>query len=151
MAETLGSLIDKLTIKKIRLLHLGEAKKSSKISKAKTLVQQQIDDLSVEIDDFFKKALKGKVVLREQKVKLYRNPPSRLKLNKIASLGRLTDLLSQINKELWDFEDQVRVKGIPYKRVAYCKKNIDLCNKDRNNTIDRIDEFLEQRIKQCRK
>lgn len=151
MAETLGSLIDKLTIKKIRLLHLEKVKVSSKIKKARAIVGQQITDLALEIDDFYKKALKGKVILREQKVKLYRNPPSRLKLNKIASLGRLVDLLSQVNKELWDFEDQVRVKGIPYKRVAYCKKNIDLCNKDRNNTIDRIDELLEQRIKQCRK
>lgn len=151
MAETLGSLIDKLTIKRIRLLHLEKAKTSPKIKKARAIVKQQIDDLALEIDDFHKKALKGKVVLREQKVKLYRNPPSRLKLNKITSLGRLVDLLSQINKELWDFEDQVRIKDIPDKRVAYCKKQIDLSNKDRNNTIDRIDELLEQRIKQCRK
>lgn len=151
MAETLGSLIDKLSIKRIRLLHLEKAKTSPKIKKARAIVKQQIDDLALEIDDFHKKALKGKVVLREQKVKLYRNPPSRLKLNKITSLGRLVDLLSQINKELWNFEDQVRIKGIPYKRIAYCKKQIDLSNKDRNNTIDRIDELLEQRIKKCRK
>ncbi len=151
MAETLGSLIDKLTIKKIRSLHLEKAKTSPKIKKARAIVRQQIADLALEIDDFLKKALKGKVVLREQKVKLYRNPSSRLKLNKIASLGRLVDLLSQINKELWDFEDQVRIKGIPYKRIAYCKKQIDLSNKNRNNTIDRIDELLEQRIKKCRK
>ncbi|NQT30496.1 MAG: DUF4254 domain-containing protein [Candidatus Saganbacteria bacterium] len=151
MAETLGSLVDKLTIKKIRSLHLEKAKTSPKIKRAQEIVRQQITDLVLEIDDFLKKALKGNVVLREQKVKLYNNPPSHLKLNKTRSLGRLVALLSQINKELWDLEDQVRVKGIPYKRVAYCKKQIDLSNKNRNDTIDRIDEFLEQRIKKCRK
>ena len=132
------------------MLQLEKARSSPKTRKARAIVSQQIADLAAEIDDFLKKALKGKVVLREQKVKLYRNPPSRLKLNKITSLGLLVDVLSQTNKALWDFEDQVRVKGASYKRVAYCKRNIDLCNKDRNNTIDRIDELLEQRIKKCR-
>ncbi|MEE8638177.1 MAG: DUF4254 domain-containing protein [Candidatus Margulisiibacteriota bacterium] len=151
MAETLGSLIDKIVIKKIRIAHLDKAKTSPKTKKARAIVAEQIADLSSEIDNFLKKAVKGKVVLREQKVKLYNNPPSTLKIDKIAHLGPLVDLLSQINILLWELEDQVRIKGIPYKRVAHLKKQIDLGNKNRNDAIDRIDELLEQRIKRCGK
>ena len=151
MAETLGSLIDKIVIKKIRIAHLDKAKSSPKIKKAQVIVAQQIADLSSEIDNFLKKAIKGKIVLREQRVKLYKNPPSTLKIDKITHFGPLVDLLSQINILLWELEDQVRIKGIPHKRVAHLKKQIDLGNKNRNDAIDRIDELLERRIKRCGK
>ena len=124
---------------------------TEKVVNARAIVAQQIADLSSEIDNFLKKAVKGKVVLREQKVKLYNNPPSTLKIDKITHFGPLVDLLSQINISLWELEDQVRIKGIPYKRVAHLKKQIDLGNKNRNDAIDRIDELLERRIKRCAK
>lgn len=147
MAETLGSLIDKLIIKRIRLTHIKG--KTPKTKKAIKIVASQIAILSEEIDEFIKKALKGKVVLREQKVKLYKNPPSKMKLQSTKKLGTLIDLLSRINSKQWELEDQIRVPGISYKEVARLKREIDLSNKNRNDTIDRIDELLEQRVKQC--
>ncbi|OGB89972.1 hypothetical protein A2625_00195 [candidate division WOR-1 bacterium RIFCSPHIGHO2_01_FULL_53_15] len=150
MAETLGSIIDKLIIKRIRLHHLEQMRRSPKISRATRLINEQIVNYTAEVEDFLKKAVKGKVVIREPKVKLYRNPPSKLALKQIRQLGQLIDILSATNIRLWDFEDQVRVKGTSCKRVAQLKHNIDLSNKERNNAIDRIDELLEAKIKQCR-
>lgn len=91
------------------------------------------------------------MLIKEPKIKLYKNPPSKLKLKKIKRLGRLIDLLSAINTRQWELEDQIREKGIKDKRVAELKKAIDLSNKDRNDTIDRIDEVLENQLKQCRR
>jgi len=151
VAETLGSIIDKLIIKRIRLHHLEKMPSSAKIKQAIRLVNQQIEDYSAEIEAFVKKAVKGKVVIKEPKIKLYKNPPSALNLKKIGKLGKLIDLLAKINTRQWGLEDQIREKGIAYKKIAGLKKEIDLSNKDRNDSIDRIDEVLEKQIKQCRK
>jgi hypothetical protein len=151
MAETLGSLIDKLIIKEIRLVNLQRMKSAAPVSKSIRVVEEQISQLSLEIDSFLKLACRGKVVLREQKIKLYRNPSSPLQLNRLKRIGPLVELLSQINSDQWVLEDKIREPGIPYKRVAELKRKIDLSNKNRNDTIDRIDELLEQKIHRCRK
>ncbi|MFA4843577.1 MAG: DUF4254 domain-containing protein [Candidatus Margulisiibacteriota bacterium] len=150
MAETLGSIIDKLIIKRIRLHHLEQMTRSRKVEKAIHLINEQIGNYTAEVETFLKQAVRGQVVIKEPKVKLYNNPPSKLDLPKIKELGSLVDLLAKTNIQLWDFEDQVRVKGTSYKRVARLKNNIDLSNKERNEAIDRIDQILEDKIKKCR-
>ncbi|MDI6731159.1 MAG: DUF4254 domain-containing protein [Candidatus Margulisbacteria bacterium] len=144
MAETLGSLIDKLTIKKIRLSYLGNEGASVKIKLARKIVGGQIANLIDEIDTFIESATKGKVLLREKKVKLYKNPPSELNIPDIKSIGKLTDLLMQINLNQWQLEDQIRASNITSKRVVNLKKLIDRSNRNRNDVIDRIDELLEK-------
>jgi len=146
VAETLGSIIDKLIIKRIRLHHLEKMAPTAKIKPAIRLVNQQIEDYTSEIEDFLKKAVKGEVIIKEPKIKLYKNPPSALNLKKINKLGKLIDLLSKINTRQWDLEDQIREKGIAFKKIAGLKREIDLSNKDRNDSIDRIDEVLEKQI-----
>jgi hypothetical protein len=147
MAETLGSIIDKLIIKRIRLHFLEQMPRSSRVSKAIRLVNGQITDYTAEVEDFLKKAVKGKVIIREPKVKLYKNPPSPLGIHRVSKLGQLVDLLAAANLRCWGFEDQVRVKGTPARRVAELKRNIDRTNQERNDAIDRIDELLAKKIK----
>ena len=81
MAETLGSLIDKLSIKNLRYWHLDEAlqakdssdpQKKELIAKVE-LVDRQRKELSEEIDIFLNAALAGEVRIRDEKVKLYKN------------------------------------------------------------------------------
>lgn len=80
MAETLGSLIDKLTIANIRLWHLEDARRDRSLSDRDRLaaadaiaeVNQQRNDLMDEIDEFIYKAAHGKVKLKAPKVKIYK-------------------------------------------------------------------------------
>ncbi|MFC1559881.1 DUF4254 domain-containing protein [Candidatus Margulisiibacteriota bacterium] len=147
MAETLGGLIDKLTIKNIRQWHLkNEATKltATQINQALKIIRSQINDLTDEINDFIKNAIKGKVRVREQKLKLYKNPKEELTLNEI---GPLVALLSRENLYIWQLEDHVRREGLPDSEIVKAKRKIDAANQKRNDLIDRIDELLEKKLK----
>lgn len=81
MAETLGSLVDKLTIANIRLWHLEDMRRDLSLPDAKrleaadkiALVNSERNDLMDEIDEYLYKALRGKVKLRAPKVKIYKD------------------------------------------------------------------------------
>lgn len=137
MAETLGSLIDKLAIKNIRLQYLKNRRK-------KKIVAQQCEDLIAEIDGFVKAALRGKVKLKEEKLKLY-NPP--LKKVKTNSLAKLLDNLVRRNLQLWQLEDKVREKNTTLAEIGRIKKKIDIANQQRNDLIDGIDQLLEKLLR----
>ncbi len=80
MAETLGSLIDKLTIANVRLWHLEDARRDRSLSDEKRLaaadmisvVNGERNDLMDEIDDYLYKAAHGQVKLKAPKVKIYK-------------------------------------------------------------------------------
>jgi len=80
MAETLGSLIDKLTIANLRLWHLEDARRDRGLSDkdrlaaadAISVVNKQRNDLMDEIDEFLYKAAHGRVKLTVPKVKIYK-------------------------------------------------------------------------------
>ena len=84
MSETLGSLVDKLTIANVRLWHLEDQRRDLTLSDAKRLeaadqvavVNRQRNDLINEIDQFLADAVSGKKKkLVDPKVKLYRIDP----------------------------------------------------------------------------
>jgi hypothetical protein len=80
MAETLGSLVDKLTIANIRLWHLEDARRDRGLSDRERLaaadaisvVNGQRNDLMDEIDGFLYRAAHGQVQLKAPKVKIYK-------------------------------------------------------------------------------
>lgn len=80
MAETLGSLIDKLTIANIRLWHLEDARRDRSLpnkdrlaaADAISVVNGQRNDLMDEIDAFLYNAAHGRVKLQAPKVKIYK-------------------------------------------------------------------------------
>lgn len=82
MAETLGSLIDKLTIKNIRLWHLEDIRRDKSLPDSERLtaadnvsmVNQQRNDLIDEIDQFLADAIAGNVKVTDPKVKIYHQP-----------------------------------------------------------------------------
>jgi len=86
MAETLGSLIDKLTIANIRLWHLEDLRRDLSLPNAKRLaaadkiaiVNSERNDLMDEIDEYLYLAFRGKVKLRAPKVKIYKEFKKRL-------------------------------------------------------------------------
>ncbi len=147
MAETLGSLVDKLSIKNLRLWHLEEAKDLEGYEEKKKLVLLQRDRLSEEIDEFVRDALSGNAFLREEKVKLYNKPEDKGRFEHVALIGDAIDQLAVQNIQLWHLEDEVRIEGNPDSEVVRLKREIDKANQKRNDLMDKVDELFEKQVK----
>ncbi|MBI4389399.1 MAG: DUF4254 domain-containing protein [Nitrospinae bacterium] len=153
MAETLGSLVDKLSIKNLRLWHLdelietkGDADPDAPHLKAKRdLVARQQQDLADEIDAFLAAAFAGKVKIRDEKVKLYLNPNAK-PTGRIGALGEAVGELALRNIRLWHLEDEVRRPDLDDKQTVAVKRQIDAANQERNDLIDKVDEILEKQV-----
>ncbi len=158
MAETLGSLIDKLTIKSIREFYLSKSLKAKKSKfpkqelkeKLKLLKKQKALQLQ-EIEDFINLALSKKITLREEKIKLYNKPEDIGRIGKNEKLSKAIEGLSRKNIELWHLEDEARRTDMPLSYIGKIKRKIDPTNQQRNDFIDKIDELFEKAILKKRK
>lgn len=146
MAETLGSLVDKLSIKNIRLWHLDEAKDMEGYKEKRGLIIGQRDRLIMEIDEFTREAVKGNVVLREEKLKLYNKPEEKGLFNHLGRIGEAVDQLASQNILLWHLEDRIREEELPDAGIVKLKREIDKANQKRNDLIDKIDELFEKKV-----
>jgi len=144
LAETLGSLVDKLTIKNIRLNNLRKKGSKKKIN----IVQSQRKELIEEMNQFLARVSKRKVKLKDEKVKLYKQPKVEEKI--LATLGALVDRLCQKNMQLWHLEDEARRSDVNDAYIGRIKRKIDITNLSRNDLIDRIDELLERKVKKSK-
>ena len=157
MAETLGSLIDKLSIKNLRYWHLDEDSQARDASDPRKqelmdkmeLVDRQRKELLEEIDVFLSSALAGEVRIRDEKVKLYKNLNVTSAEN-VNHLGEAVSKLAMSNIKLWHLEDEVRREDLPDTDIVKTKRKIDTNNQERNNFMDKIDEILENFVKQAR-
>jgi len=154
MAETLGSLIDKLTIKDLREFYIRQLLRNKKkkrfsqrdLENKLKILRSQKRSLASEIEDFMAKAAKGKAVLTDDKLKLY-NPPGVAKIGKMGDITSGIDRLARKNIELWHLEDEARREGVSDAYIGRVKKKIDKANQERNDLIDAIDYLFKSRIK----
>ena len=148
MAETLGSLVDKLSIKNLRIWHLDEAleqKNASDYSELKArrdLADKQRKNLVNEINDFLVSALKGEVCIRDEKIKLYANT-NVSSSDSIKKLGEAVSELAIRNIKLWHCEDEVRRTDLADVEIVKIKRRIDTTNQERNDLMDKVDEILQ--------
>jgi len=157
MAETLGSLIDKLSIKNLRYWHLDEDSQARDASDPQQreliakmeLVDRQRKELLEEIDVFLSSALAGEVRIRDEKVKLYKNLNVTSAEN-VNHLGEAVSKLAMSNIKLWHLEDEVRREDLPDTDIVKTKRKIDTNNQERNNFMDKVDEILENFVKQAK-
>ena len=158
MAETLGSLVDKLTIKDIREFHLvqmldardGKFKKAELKDKL-ALLQKQKRSLTREIDGFVAAAVKARSVPKDEKLKLYNAVQDMGRILKTESLGEAVSGLAQKNLELWHLEDEARRTDVSLADIGKVKKQIDRVNQQRNDYIDRIDELFDGLVRKPEK
>ena len=151
MAETLGSLIDKLSIKSLRYWHLDESIQSEDISDTKTkelkekldLVDSQRQELRDEINSFLVAALAGDVKICDEKVKLYRNT-NVSSFDNVNKLGEAVSELAIRNNRMWHLEDEVRRDDLPDSEIVQLKRRIDQTNQERCDLVDKVDEILKK-------
>ena len=148
MAETLGSLVDKLSIKNLRIWHLDvalEQKNASDFAELKArrdLADKQRQNLVNEINDFLVSAFKGEVCIRDEKIKLYANT-NVSSSDSIKKLGEAVSELAIRNIELWHCEDEVRRTDLADVEIVKIKRRIDTTNQERNDLMDKVDEILQ--------
>ena len=153
MAETLGSLVDKLSIKNLRIWHLDEALEEKNASKLihsayaklkarRDLADKQRQNLVNEINDFLVSALNGEVCIRDEKIKLYANT-NVSSSDSIKKLGEAVSELAFRNIKLWHCEDEVRRTDLADVEIVKIKRRIDTTNQERNDLMDKVDEILQ--------
>jgi hypothetical protein len=146
MAETLGSLVDKLSIKNLRIWHLEEALEkdsdSEELKSKRDLADKQRQNLVQEINGFLVAALQGEVCIRDEKIKMYTNT-NVSSSDSIKKLGEAVSELAFRNIKLWHCEDEVRRTDLADSEIVKIKRRIDTTNQERNNLMDKVDEILE--------
>ena len=151
--ETLGSLVDKLSIKEIREFFLCKMinEKTSKFSASElndklSILRKQKCSLKKEIDSFLLNSIKYKVVSKDEKLKLYNDRKNIGCIPPTVLLGEAISGLAMKNLELWNLEDEARRKDVNLSYIGEIKRKIDLCNQQRNDYMDKIDELLAKKI-----
>ena len=154
MAETLGSIIDKLTIKSIKEFYIKRMLGSKRAGFSKQQLKQKLEILRKqkaflfkEIEEFIISASQGTVVLKDEKLKLYTSPQLINQIGKVNSLSKAIYGLSKKNLELWNLEDEARREGVSLSCIGRIKKHINTTNQQRNDLIDKIDELFDQKLK----
>jgi hypothetical protein len=142
MAETLGSLCDKLTIVKLKQWHTEDA------GRVKNLQHQEIS-LVAEINQLFTDAISG--VIPESRLIFLSNKVYKKEGNELSfiagSLGTLVSDLAMINSKLWHEQEKVYdFSAVPAAQKDVVVKNLAIFNLERNKCIESIDTVLHDAI-----
>ena len=135
MAETLGSLCDKLTIVKLKQYHTNNSKQLNSLA-------CQEKQLSAEIDRYVVEAMIGDITL--EKLTFSSNKVYKKKGNAVeeisGSLGRVIATLAKVNCDLWHEQEKVyEFEKIPVNKKDSVIKQLAKLNLIRTKCIDKID------------
>lgn len=139
MAETLGSLCDKLTIVKLKQYHIEDSERLA------SLDEQQLN-LANEIDDFVIKAVSGEIPLNKLTFKA--NKVFKQKGNETrefkGTIGDVFAKLAEINCLLWHEQEKVfEFETVPADEKDKVVKKLAVLNLERNKCIDEIDRTFK--------
>lgn len=142
MAETMGSLCDKLTIVKLKQFH------STDKEKLKSLLFQE-SDLIEEIDQYLKNAFNGKIPLNKLTFasnKIYKKCDYEIEqIND--DIGKIFSKLAEVNCQLWHEQEKVyEFEEVPAQEKNKVVKQLAILNLQRNKCIDVIDKKLKDLI-----
>lgn len=138
MAETLGSLCDKLTIVKLKQYHSEDAER------LKSLAEQELN-LQTEIDEFLSDAVNGRIPLNKLTFKA--NKVFKQEGNEIAqiqgTIGVVFGKLAEVNCLLWHEQEKVyEFETVAAEEKDKVVKKLAILNLERNKCIDEIDTTL---------
>jgi hypothetical protein len=135
MAETLGTLSDKLITVKLKQYHTEDSERLESLSRQ----EKQLQD---EIDEFITDAIKGRIPhekLTFAANKVYKKEGNETKEIK-GSLGEVFSLLAETNCKLWHVQETVYdFEAIPVEQKDGVIKELAILNLERNNCIDELD------------
>ena len=143
MAETLGSLCDKLSIVKLKQYHCDNEQK------ARSLAAQE-GQLVAEMNVFVADALSGRTPVERLSFsanKVYKQAGNELSPVPEGSVGEAFAELSKVNCDLWHEQEKVyEFETVPAEEKNKVVKQLALLNLRRNQCIDAIDKVLMRSI-----
>jgi hypothetical protein len=142
MAETLGSLCDKLTIVKLKQYHTEDSLRLQSLA-----IQEQ--NLCEEIDTFIGEALEGRIPA--EKLTFASNKVYKRQGNEVAAItGSVAEVfaaLAEANCAVWHEQEKLYdFENVPAERKNEVMKQLAVLNLKRNNCIDTIDKKLQELI-----
>ena len=142
MAETLGSLCDKLTIVKLKQFHSNDKERLESLS-----IQEC--QLKEEIDSFLNDAVIG--LIPEEKLSFDANKVYKKEGNQIreiqGEIGAVFSELAKVNCELWHEQEKVYdFEKIPAEEKDEVVKKLAILNLERNKCIDGINLTLKNKL-----
>ena len=143
MAETLGTLSDKLTTVKLKQYHTEDAER------LQSLERQEVQ-LREEIDEFIAAALSGEIPLEKLTFsanKVYKKEGNELQQIS-GSLGEIFALLAETNCRLWHVQEKVyEFEAIPPAEKDAVIKDLAIVNLERNKCIDELDKKFQEVVR----
>lgn len=143
MAETLGTLSDKLTIVKLKQFHTEDGER------LRSLEQQEIQ-LRNEIDEFVSAAVGGEIPherLTFSSNKVYKKDGNETREIR-GSIGEIFSFLADTNCKLWHVQEKVyEFEAVPVEEKDLIVKDLAILNLERNNCIDEMDRTFLSIIK----
>jgi hypothetical protein len=146
MAETLGSLCDKLTIVKLKQWHAEDPK-------ARENLLRQEKQLQEELEEYVAAAVSGQI------------PPDRLTFaaNKVykkegnvvadisGTVGHVFSQLADVNCRLWHVQERVYdFELVPADKKDGIIKELAVLNLERTRCVDRIDSLFKESVESFR-
>jgi len=143
MAETLGSLCDKLTIVKLKQFHADDDARIQSLKNQEKL-------LLVEINEFVSAAIAGHIPI--EGLSFAANKVYKMEGNVVAevrgSIGAVFSQLAEVNCKLWHEQELVyEFEKVPVTEKDKVVKQLALLNLERNKCIDQIDKQFSNIIK----
>jgi hypothetical protein len=144
MAETIGSLCDKLTIVKLKQWHTQDACKLESLSK-------QEEQLKAEINEYIYDAINGKIPLDRltfEANKVY-NAASYEVREISGNFGEVFSALAEINCKLWHEQEKVyEFEKVPVSEKDRVVKQLAVLNLERNQCIDKLNSYFYSLVAQ---
>jgi hypothetical protein len=143
MAETLGTLSDKLTIVKLKQYHTEDPERLRSLGLQET-------QLRGEIDEFIRAAMSGEIPhekLTFSANKVYKKDGNETREIR-GSIGEIFSLLADTNCRLWHVQEKVyEFENVPVEEKDNIVKDLAIINLERNNCIDELDKTFLSIIK----
>lgn len=147
MAETLGSLCDKLATVKLKLWHTDDAARMESLRAQEKQLQQ-------EIDEFMSAALSGDIPL--ERLTFAQNKVYKKDGNVVpefsGTMGQSFAQLAQTVCKLWHVQEKVyEFESIPMSEKDGVIKELAIVNLERNQCIDQLDQQFRDLVEAARK
>lgn len=146
MAETLGSLCDKLTTVKLKRWHTDDPRRLQSLA-------EQEQQLHEEIDEFVSAAIAGNIPLERLTFaanKVYKKDGNVVPEIR-GSFGETFAQLADTVCKLWHVQEKVyEFEAIPVEQKDGVIKELAVVNLERNQCIDKLDEQFRQAVKEIR-
>jgi hypothetical protein len=140
MAETLGTLADKLTTVKLKLWHTDDPER-------KRSLELQEKQLQEEMNEYVAAALAGDIPIEKLTFaanKVYKKDGNTVRAFE-GTIGEMFSQLSEVNCRLWHVQERVYdFEQVPMQQKDEVIKQLAIVNLERNQCIDRLDQEFQR-------